>query len=429
MYYGWFIVAACFCLCFLFAGGGFYSFSIFINPIESEFGWNRADISLAMSIYLITGGLMGPVVGKLIEIYGTKRVMNFGAVGAGTCFILISQTHSIYYFYSIYSLLALSVSGIGIIPVSNLLSKWFDKQRGVAIGTAMVGISAGGLLLAPCVRYFNSLYGWKASFAGIGLLLWVVAIPLINLVIKERPVAAGAVLNKGMENTSKEEPSTIIKSYEIEGWPAEKALKSWPFWCVFFSFFLTPFAQMGVLQHQVPLIMDTGATEKMAAYVLGATAGIGGLGKLSFGRISEVWPFRYTILLCFGLQAAAVLVLLFANTPVMAWSYAILFGFAMGGVVVLLPLSVGYFWGLLSYGVLLGVMWIANCLGGALGTYTSGVIYDYLGDYQYALYLYVAFYLISIVLFFLAGRPRTYKSENVRPKIEELHQTRGLKYL
>lgn len=406
--YGWLIVAACFCLCFLFAGGGFYSFSIFINPIESEFGWDRADISLAMSIYLITGGLMGPVVGRLIEKYGTKRIMNIGALGTGACFILISQTHSIWYFYCVYACLAISVSGIGIIPVSNLLAKWFDKRRGTAIGIAMLGISAGGLLLAPSVRYFNSFYGWKSSFAGIGLLVWVVAIPLINLIIRERPAEIDAILNEKAANTAKKSPPPS-ELYELQGWPVDKALKSRPFWCVFFSFFLTPFSQMGVLQHQVPLIMNTGATETMAAYALGLTAGVGGLGKLSFGRISEIWSFRLTILLCFGLQATAVLILLFAHTPSMAWTYAILFGFAMGGVVVLLPLAVGHFWGLLSYSVLLGVMWVANCIGGALGTYTSGVIYDYLGNYQYALYLYIASYIVSITLFFIAGRPTPYK--------------------
>ncbi len=407
MYYGWYIVAACFCLCFLFAGGGFYSFSIFINPIESEFGWPRADISLAMSIYLITGGLMGPVVGRLMETFGVKAVMNVGAVGAGTCFILISQTQTIWYFYFIYALLALFVSGMGIIPVSSTLANWFDEKRGTAIGIAMVGISAGGLLLAPFVRYFNDLHGWKASFAGIGILVWIIAVPLINFVIKERPEDMGLTVNGAVEEISDEASGKISPPFE-EGWPAGAAMKKGAFWCLFLAFFLTPFAQMGVLQHQVPMIMGTGASEVMAAYALGVTAGIGGLGKLIFGRISESYSFRGVVIFCFGMQALAVVVLLMARSIVMAWFYAVMFGFAMGGVVVLLPLSVAHFWGLRSYGVLLGVMWIANCIGGASGTYASGLIYDYLGGYRYALYLYIGSYLTSISAFLFAGRPISY---------------------
>ncbi len=407
MYYGWYIVAACFCLCFLFAGGGFYSFSIFINPIESEFGWPRADISLAMSIYLITGGFMGPVVGRLMEKFGIKTIMNIAAVGAGTCFILISWTQSIWYFYFIYALLAVCVSGMGIIPVSNILANWFDKKRGTAIGMAMVGISAGGLLLAPFVRYFNALHGWKASFAGIGILVWIIAIPLINFVIKERPEDMGLTPNGTVKESSYEASGKISQPLE-EGWPAGAAMKKGSFWYLFLAFFLTPFAQMGVLQHQVPMIMGTGASEVMAAYALGVTAGIGGLGKLVFGRISESYSFRRVVIFCFGMQAVAVVVLLLAHSSVMAWFYAVTFGFAMGGVVVLLPLSVAHFWGLRSYGVLLGVMWIANCIGGASGTYTSGLIYDYLGGYRYALYLYIGSYLASISAFLLAGKPISY---------------------
>lgn len=408
IYYGWYVVAACFCLCFLYAGGGFYSFSVFIKPIENDFGWNRADIALTMSIYLIIGGLMGPVVGKLIQRFGTRTIMNIGAAGTGACFLLIGKTQSLWYFYTIYALMAVSVSGMGIIPISSILSNWFDQRRGTAIGAAMVGISAGGLLLVPFVRYFTALYGWKAAFMVIGILVWSVALPLINLVIKERP-EKGIRASASPDKRPADKKSSLKDNMFTEGWPADKALKSGSFWCVFTAFFLTPFAQMGVLQHQVPLMMETGATEAMAALALGLTAGVGGVGKLSFGRISEVRPFRDAVLLCFGLQALSVIVLLLVRTPFVVWVYALMFGFSMGGVVVLMPLAVSHFWGLLSYSMLLGVLWIANCLGGALGTYTSGLIYDYLGNYRYALYLYVAAYLSAMIAFLAAGKAKAYK--------------------
>lgn len=179
------------------------------------------------------------------------------------------------------------------------------------------------------------------------------------------------------------------------------------------SFFLAPMALMGVLQHQVPLIMDTGASQTAAAAAaLGVTAGVGGLGKLGFGKISDIWPFHYAVVISFGLQAASVLLLLHTQSQAMVWVYAVCFGFSMGGVVVLLPQVVGHFWGLLSYGALLGVLWVANSLGGALGTYASGLIYDYAGNYTYALYMFVGAYVVSICAFLLAGVPRTYTGDS-----------------
>ena len=164
-------------------------------------------------------------------------------------------------------------------------------------------------------------------------------------------------------------------------------------------------AQLGVLQHQVPLIIDAGVSQATAATALGLTAGVGGLGKLSFGRFSEIMPFRYVVTLCFGLQALAVLVLLNINSMAMLWLYVAIFGFSMGGVVVLLPLAVGHYFGLTSFGLLLGILWMVNAMGGAVGTYASGLIYDYTGAYQYALYLFIAAYLVAISGILLAGKP------------------------
>lgn len=405
IFYGWYIVGACFLLCFLFAGAGFYSFSIFIEPIEKQFGWDRAAISLTMSIYLVTGGLMGPVHGRLIGRFGPRRVMLVCAVGAGACFVLVSLTRWLWYFYLIYALLAATVCGMGVVPVSSLLSNWFDRRRGTATGIALVGISAGGLLLAPMVGLVTAVWGWQASFVIIGLMVWCIALPVVFFVIRDRPDELGLLPEGAGSRVCGQFADGRQTDFQTLGRPAGEVLRTRAFWCIFLSFFLAPMAQMGVLQHQVPLIMDTGMSHAYASVALGVTAGVGGLGKLSFGKMADIWPFQYVILLCFGLQTLSVLLLLIISTPAWVWVYAVCFGFSMGGVIVLLPLVVGHFWGLLSYGVLLGVLWVANAFGGASGTFVSGLVYDWTGSYNNALYLFVAAYMVSIAAFFAAAIP------------------------
>ncbi len=405
IFYGWWVVAACFVLCFLFAGAGFYSFSIFIKPLENEFGWDRAAISLTMSIHFIIGGLMGPFVGKLTQSFGPKKVMTLAAIGSGACFLLVSLTQSLWYFYVIYALLALMLCGIGVVPVSSLLANWFNKRRGSATGAALVGIAAGGMLLAPLLGSITTRFGWKASYIFLGLLVWAVALPVIQFVIKVNPAELGMAPDGHNRAISTHKTEDRISETGLAGWPSSTALRSRTFWCLAASFFLAPMAQLGVLQHQVPLIIDTGVSQTTAATALGLTAGIGGLGKLSFGRFSEIMPFRYVVTLCFGLQALAIFVLGNINSMPMLWLYVVIFGFGMGGVVVLLPLAVGHYFGLASFSVLLGTLWMINAIGGALGTYVSGLIYDYTGAYQYALYLFIAAYLVAISGIFLAGKP------------------------
>jgi MFS family permease len=182
-------------------------------------------------------------------------------------------------------------------------------------------------------------------------------------------------------------------------------LHSRPYWWIVASFFLAPLAQMGVLQHQVPIIADKGMSQATAATALGLVAGIGGLGKISFGRISEMLPFQWAIVICFGLQALAVFMLLYFQSLFVVWIYVVIFGFAMGGLVVLMPLTVGKFFGLGGFGLILGTIWMVQALGGALGTYSAGLIYDIFGDYKLAFYFFIAAYLLSIVAIFMAGKP------------------------
>ena len=405
IFYGWWVVAACFVLCFLFAGAGFYSFSIFIKPLENEFGWDRAAISLTMSIHFIIGGLMGPFVGKLTQTYGPKKVMILAAIGSGACFLLVSLTRSLWYFYAIYALLALMLCGIGVVPVSSLLASWFNKRRGTATGTALVGIAAGGLLLAPLLGSITNRYGWKASYIFLGLLVWTVALPVIKFVIKVNPAELGLSPDGHNRKISAHTAEDSGSENNLTGWPSRAAFRSRPFWCLAASFFLAPMAQLGVLQHQVPLIIDAGVSPATAATALGLTAGVGGLGKMSFGRFSEIMPIQYAVTLCFGLQALAVVILINTNSMTMLWLYVLIFGFSMGGVVVLLPLTIAHFFGLASFGVLLGTLWMVNAIGGALGTYASGLIYDYTGTYQFALYLFMGAYLVAVYGIFLAGKP------------------------
>lgn len=413
IFYGIWIIAGCFVLLFLFAGAGFYSFSIFIKPLEEQFGWSRGAISLTMSIYMLLHGIVGPLVGHLTETYGPKRIMTLFALGSGTCFILVSFTPALWYFYMSYALLAVVNSGIGFIPVSSLIARWFIRRRGTAIGAAMVGISVGGFVLSPIIGQITYHFGWRVSYVFLGLLVWLLAVPVTLFVIKGSPLEMGLMPDGDTPASPNKLHGTLESANrpvtaEQEGWPIREAFKTRSFFWILATFFLAPLAQMGVLQHQVPLIVDAGISEASAAAALGLTAGLGGLGKLSFGRISEILPFRYTAMICFGLQALGVFVLLNARSMPMIWLYVVIFGFAMGGVIVLLPLVVGHFFGLAAFGVIMGAVTLAQSLGNSSGTLISGLIYDLLGGYNYALIAYIGIYLSAIMTIFMAGKPKPF---------------------
>jgi len=411
-FYGIWIVMAGFILLFLYAGAGFYSFSIFIRPFEESFGWSRAAVSFAMSIYMMLHGICGPLVGYLTEKYGPKRVMTTFAVGAGAAFIMVSFTQTLWFFYLSYALLSVTTTGIGYIPVSSLLSRWFVRRRGTAIGFTMIGISVGGLVMSPVMGMVNSYFSWRASYVFLGLLVWILAVPMTFFVMKSSPAEMGLrpdgddpnIVNDSFETRT----GHALPSAKEEGWPLKPALMSRTFWWVALTFLLAPLAQGGVLQHQVPLVTEAGLAPTAAAMAMGITAGVGGLGKLSFGRLSESFPFHYVAAVCFGVQAIAVFLLLFIHSTAMVWVYVILYGFGMGGVVVLIPLVVGHFFGLAAFGTLMGTVAFIQGLGSSSGALISGLIFDHMGNYQYALILWGCIYLLAIVTIFMAGKPKPF---------------------
>ena len=409
------MVLAGFVLLFLYAGAGFYSFSIFIKPFEESFGWSRAAISFAMSIYLMLHGVCAPLVGYLTEKYGPKRVMAAFAVVTGAAFILVSFTNSLLYFYLSYALLSVGTVGIGWIPISSILARWFIRRRGTAIGVTMVGISAGGFFISPLVGELNIVFSWRVSYVVMGLMVWLIAVPVTLLVVKGSPAEMG-LLPDGDAWDETDEPEgrssgeASVKVAEEEGWPLRAALKTRTFWWVATAFFLAPMAQMGILQHQVPLVTEAGLSPAIAATAMGITAGMGGLGKMSFGRISESLDFQYVAALCFGLQSLAVFLLLFIKSVTLVWVYVLLFGFGMGGVVVLLPVAVGQYFGLVAFGTIMGTITFMQSIGSAGGAVISGLIYDHFGNYTYAMILFGSMNLAAIAAAFVAGRPRRYRA-------------------
>lgn len=413
VFYGWWIVGASFLLLLLFAGAGYYSFSIFIRPLEEDFGWSRAAISLTMSIQFIVAGLAGPLAGRLTQTLGPKKLIAIGALGSGASFILVSFTQSLAYFYAVFALLGIFISGIGFIPVSSLLARWFVRRRGTATGLAMVGISAGGLLFAPLIDSITYHFTWKTAFIFLGLSVWIIALPITLIVIRDNPEDEGLLPDGDkLAAADTEDPPTHVDpliSSALRGWPFRAAFTRKPFRWIGVTFFLAAGAQSGILQHQVPILTEAGMSGTVAAMALGLTAGFGGFGKLCFGRISEILPFHYTAMLCFGLQALAIFVLLAARGEFMIWVYILLFGFAMGGIIVLLPLAVGQFFGLLSFSVILGTLNISQAVGGSTGAFLSGLIHDHTGNYQMALFLFAAAYVAAILTIAKAGRPETYE--------------------
>ncbi|GAF98589.1 unnamed protein product, partial [marine sediment metagenome] len=250
IFYGWRIVAVGF-VSLLFAGGiGYYTFSAFIIPISDDFGWSRAEISLAMTVASLVG-LAAPLVGTWVDRYGARRVMAAGALITGGAFALIGFSTSIWYFYAFYFFMALGQLGALNIPIARVVSSWFDKKRGLAIGITLSGFGIGGLTMLPLASYLISVLGWRMAYHILGLIILIVLAPLSMLVIRERP----AEMDLSPDGKTSDEMRTKTPlTDELQAsatWTLSSALRTKAFWLITGALSLTFLGTGAIIAHLV----------------------------------------------------------------------------------------------------------------------------------------------------------------------------------
>ena len=416
LFYGWWIVVAALGLTILTTGLGYYSYGVFFKPLMGEFGWTRAATSVAQSIYSIMYGAAGLLAAKLIERYSITKIVFLAVLIEGTSFLLLSLTSNLWYLYIVYFLVGLGSGGVGTVILATVVSNWFIKKRGMAIGITTAGMSLGALLIVPIVGFIIEGSGWRLAFVFMGLLFYVVGIPLALFVLKKSPEEMGLLPDgEGQSNTRKvtvEANSLISSTTGTEKGRMTTLLKSLPLWVLSAGFFLAYAGENAILVHEVPFATDMGVPATAAAVALGFTGGIGGIGKVALGWLTDKLSTRYVVLICFTIQIVGVLILMQTKTMAMLWLFVVVFGFGMGGAAALVPLSVGDRFGIATFSIVFGIINFLGNIGSAVGPYFAGYVFDITGTYSFAFATFIVTYIVAIMLVYYAWglNPRPIKS-------------------
>ena len=177
IFYGWWIVVACFIIALYMSGSVFYGFTAVFKPIAEEFGWSYTSISIAASIRGLEAGLLAPVVGILVDRCGPRKVIFGGVLLIGMGLMLLSQVHSLIMFYFAFILMSLGVSSCGISVTAAVVAHWFHRRVGLATGITICGYGSSGLLVPVMVRLVD-LYDWRTAIFIMGVGMLVIGLPL-----------------------------------------------------------------------------------------------------------------------------------------------------------------------------------------------------------------------------------------------------------
>jgi MFS family permease len=408
LFYGWRIVAASFVILFITVGVGIYAPPVFLIPLQEHFGWSRAAIAAGPGIAALMSGLLSPLVGAWIDRYGARRVMSIGAAVMGGAFLLLGFVNALWQFYAVNAIAAVGVTCVAWIPTQTLISTWFERRRGLAMGITLAGIGFGGLAIAPLGSALIGWAGWRIAYATLGSMILLIVVTLAVTVVRSRPADLGLLPDGdpvASPGTAPAPDQATEAAEELPGLELAGAFKTSALWMLVVCHFLWVFAGLSIVAHVHAFLTDEGFSSDAAAWALGLAIGVSVVGRVLFGLLADALPKKYVLALAFVVEAAAPLALLSIHWVGALPAFVIAFGLGIGGGAVLVPLLVGDCFGLRSFGKILGVVMIPGALGAAIGPVLTGRIFDVTGSYALGFALHLAAFLIAAALICFLRRP------------------------
>ena len=400
VYYGWWLLAGSIAAMALGSGVSFWAFGLYIEPLGSQFGWSRGEVSGGLSLGLLTGGLSGPLTGRWIDARGPRQVILFGAVTTALSYGLLATTSELWQWYAYSAVNGVFRQMMFFIPFQALMSRWFDRRRGMALSILGTGFALGGVVVVPAMRVIVDSFGWDVSFVVSGLVIVGLFVPLGVLLVRNDPSDVGS-----LPDGEAVPPGTATPAVRHSGLTLRAALATPHFWLVATGFTFLFFGMFGMLVHQIPLYVSLGVSRGNAALIVSAMAALGIGARLAFGLIADrVRRFEYLVIAMCACLASALIALLLDSGVVGITLFVLLWVCGTGGGPIIEAMLLTRMFGLAHFATLLGAMIVVEEAGLVLSPVVAGWIFDVTGSYDLALVMFSASFGLSVLLFAILSR-------------------------
>ena len=408
-FYGWIIVAVAFVTVAIGATAR-TTFSLMFPPIVDEFGWERGLAAGAFSFGFLVSAVVSPLIGRLMDRFGPRLVIEGGVVVTAAGFIGAVWIEVPWHLYATLGLLV----GIGTNCMtysvhSQFLPHWFVRWRGFAIATAFAGAGVGSMLILPWLQAEILRNGWRPACWTLGIATLVVLVP-INLLIAKRPQDIGLLPDgesKDVTGAAGHRKTNIVDAkWAAVDWTVGRALRTARFWWVSLAYFCGGYIWYAIQVHQTKYLVEIGFGQMEAAWSLGLVAMAAIPGQIALGALSDrmgrelVWSVS-----CAGFALCYVALLLLPLAPARPLLYFMvmsqgLLGYAFAALIG--PVVAEIFEGP-HFGAIFSLTMTALIAGGAVGPFVTGVLHDWTGTYEIAFALGLAFSILSAIALWCAS--------------------------
>lgn len=385
VFYGWYILAACFFLLFFQAGARF-SFGIMFKPMMTQLGWDRASISLVFFVNMIIFALTLSVAGKLYDRWGPKWVIFVSTLFLSVGYGGISFVSTLWEFHLYYGILAaIGMGGASVPLIAALMSKWFEHRRGLVISLALSGNCIGQFVLVPVFSGLVSAFGWRTSCMITALCIFTVNTILALFVIKAEPgnsdLTYGGRQNPAGHRKMAGSAGSVPGTRDLN---LKQAMQTAPFWQYLVVMFVCGSGDFLVTAHLVPMVTDFNISPSIAANMLAWFGLLSMGGILVAGPVSDRIGNKIPIALSFALRLVLWALILTHQNLYTFYIFAAMFGFTFLITAPLTTTLVGKLYGFSHIGLISGFITMIHHMGGGLWVYIGGWSHDITASYQWS---------------------------------------------
>jgi MFS family permease len=396
-FYGYNIVAAGFlvqAVCI----GAMFTYGVFFKEFQATFGWSRAMISGASSLAFLVMGAGGILAGTLNDQIGPRIIITVSGASLGIGYMLMAYLELPWQLYLLYGgFVGIGFSTHDVITLSTV-ARWFVIRRGMMSGLVKVGTGAGQLLVPLVATGLIASFGWRLAYLIIGAVSLVALVAVAQL-MKRDPQGIGQMPDGGHHRARRTTHS------ETPNLPLRAAARTLQFWTLCIAEFAIFFCLLTTIVHIVPHAQDRGLGPTISAAVLSTIGGVSMLGRIVMGTASDGIGGKRSLIICFIILIGSLGWLQVADSAWMLFTFAVIYGFAHGGLFTVMSPTVAELFGTGSHGLLFGMVLFSGTVGGSVGPLMTGYIFDLTGSYQAAFVVLTALAIMGLVLIILLRPP------------------------
>lgn len=380
IHYAWFILGACVLINIIVQSLVMQVSALYILPMYNDLQIPRTLLSLQSVMITVGAVVSAPVWGKIYKTKDARKLLPMSVAVTALCTIGRSFMPNIWCILPLSFIKGIFFTGSTLLPISILLTAWFKEKRGFAISVATIGTSIGGVIFNPVVEKLISTYGWRTADRVTGALMFVITVPCLYAIIRNRPKDKG-LLPYGVTDIAALKGNTQQKQEVLTGMTMKEAMKSPILYLFLFAVLAMTFANGAALQTPTYLA-DIGYGTAVAARAASAYAAVGIFGKLILGSIVDKFGEKKGVIYICSVTTIAYICFIFARSRVAFFGLILFYGLSTGMVSVMPTLLTSKIFGNRDYGPIYGVVVSVNRFGGIIGNLLVSLLFDITGNYS-----------------------------------------------